>query len=312
MSDKAYVCAQGLRREFGETLAVRDISFDVPEGAVLALVGPNGAGKSTLLRMLAALMEPPRGTALVGGVDVRRHPRGVHALLGFLPDFFGLYESLTVEEYLQYFARAYGLGEFQRMTRVRESMEAVRLSDRRAQKVGELSRGMRQRLGIARTLVHDPPLLLLDEPASGLDPEARHELQGLFRGLAAKGKTLIVSSHILAELEDYCTHVAMLSRGELVAFGPVNEVRRSSGRGRLVILRVRGEIEKAGEILGRRDDVTDWKIAKDEGRFLFSGDDAGLAQILKELVGAGVPVIHFGEEKGGIQDAYLALMGGEG
>lgn len=310
MSSRPFVEALALRREYGETVAVRDISFEVPEAAVLALVGPNGAGKSTLLRMLAALLEPTRGTATVGGVDVRRHPRGVHALLGFLPDFFGLYETLTVEEYLEYFARAYGLEEFQRLTRVRESMEATRLSDRRAQRVRELSRGMRQRLGIARTLVHDPPLLLLDEPASGLDPEARHDLQGLFRGLASKGKTLIVSSHILAELEDYCTHVAVLSRGELMACGPVEEVRASVGRGRVVRLRARAGLERAGEILARRRDVSDWKLAKDEGRFLFSGSDAGLAEVLKGLVGSGVEVTHFGEDKSGIQDAYMALMGG--
>ena len=216
-----------LRREYGELVAVRDVNFSVPAGAVLALVGPNGAGKSTLLKMLAAVLEPTRGTAVVNGVDINEDPRGVHASVGFLPDFFGLYEDLTVGEYLGYFARAYRVPGGRRENLITRTLADVDLSGKAGAQVQALSRGMRQRLAIGRTLLHEPPLLLLDEPASGLDPESRHDLQKLFTRLSKAGKTLIVSSHILTELEDYCTHVAILREGVMVACGSLAEVRDS-------------------------------------------------------------------------------------
>lgn len=300
------VSASALRREYGEVVAVRDVDLSVPRGAVMALVGPNGAGKSTLLKMLSAVLEPTRGTALVNGVDINEDPRGVHASVGFLPDFFGLYEELTAGEYLEYFARAYGVPAGGRGAVVARTLADVDLAGKAGARVQALSRGMRQRLAIGRTLLHEPPLLLLDEPASGLDPESRHDLQKLFTRLARAGKTLIVSSHILTELEDYCTHVAILREGALVACGSLAEVRASIGRKRRVRVRAAGAQEGALELLR----AAGLESAAEGGSvfFEFSGGEDELAGILKRLLDGGVKVLHFGEEGGGIQDTYLASL----
>ncbi|OIO02356.1 MAG: ABC transporter ATP-binding protein [Elusimicrobia bacterium CG_4_10_14_0_2_um_filter_56_8] len=297
-----------LRREYGDVVAVNDINFSVPRGAVLALVGPNGAGKSTLLKMLSAVLEPTRGTALVNGVDINEDPRAVHASVGFLPDFFGLYEELTVSGYLEYFARAYGVPRARRQAVISRTLVDVDLSNKADARVQALSRGMRQRLAIGRTLLHEPPLLLLDEPASGLDPESRHDLQKLFTRLAGAGKTLIVSSHILTELEDYCTHVAILREGSLVAGGSLGEVRALIGNKRRVRVRAAGAQDGALAILL----AAGLGSAAGEGGsvfFDFSGSDEELSGILKRLVEGGVKVLYFGEEGGGIQETYLASLG---
>ncbi|MBI4351301.1 MAG: ABC transporter ATP-binding protein [Elusimicrobia bacterium] len=305
--EEKIVGTSALRREYGEVTAVKDMDLSVPRGAVMALVGPNGAGKSTLLKLLSAVLEPTRGTALVNGVDINEDPRGVHAAVGFLPDFFGLYEELTAGEYLEYFARAYGVPAGGRAAVISRTLADVDLAGKAGARVRALSRGMRQRLAIGRTLLHEPPLLLLDEPASGLDPESRHDLQKLFIRLAKAGKTLVVSSHILTELEDYCTHVAILREGALVACGSLAEVRASVGRKRRVRLRAAGGQEGALEALR----AAGFGSAAAEGGslfFEFSGGEDDLAAVLKRLLDGGVKVLHFGEEGGGIQDTYLASL----
>lgn len=301
------VTTSALRREYGDVAAVKDINFSVPRGAVMALVGPNGAGKSTLLKMLSAVLEPTRGSAVVNGVDVNADPRGVHASVGFLPDFFGLYEELTVREYLEYFARAYRVPAAGRESLIARTLGDVDLAEKGAVPVQALSRGMRQRLAIGRTLLHEPPLLLLDEPASGLDPESRHDLQKLFTRMAKAGKTLIVSSHILTELEDYCTHVAILREGNLVACGSLAEVRASIGRKRRVRVRAAGGPE--GALAALRAAGLESAAAEGGSVFFdFSGGEEELPGILKSLLDGGVKVLHFGEEGGGIQETYLASL----
>jgi len=301
------VSTSALRREYGEVVAVKDMNLSVPRGAVMALVGPNGAGKSTLLKMLSAVLEPTRGTARVNGVDINENPRGVHSSVGFLPDFFGLYEEITVGEYLEYFARAYGLPRGRRESVISRTLGDVDLANKAGARVQALSRGMRQRLAIGRTLLHEPPLLLLDEPASGLDPESRHDLQKLFTRLAQTGKTLIVSSHILTELEDYCTHVAILREGTLVACGSLAEVRVSIGRKRRVRVRAAGGPEGALALL-RAAGLAGAVMEGDSVFFDFSGGEEDLSGILRRLLAGGVKVVHFGEEGGGIQDTYLASL----
>lgn len=304
---KDIVRTAGLRREYGDVVAVNDINFTVPRGAVMALVGPNGAGKSTLLKMLAAVLEPTRGTAVVDGVDVNERPRDVHSVVGFLPDFFGLYEELAVTEYLEYFARAYRVPRERRGEVILRALADVGLENKAGARVQALSRGMRQRLAIARTLLHEPPLLLLDEPASGLDPESRHELQKLFTRLAKAGKTLVVSSHILTELEDYCTHVAILREGNLIACGSLAEVSASMVLKRRVRVRAAEGQNAAHDIL-RAAGVEDLASGAGGSSFTFAGGDAELAAVLKRLMDGGVKVAFFGEEGGGIQDTYLASL----
>ena len=217
---------------------------------------------------------------------MRREPRGVQQLLGFLPDFFGLYEDLKVWEYLDYFNRAYRLPADRRTTRVDEVLDLVKLSDKREAEVKTLSRGMRQRLGIARTLIHDPPLLLLDEPTSGLDPESRHHLQLLFSELARDGKTLLVSSHILSELEDYCSHVAILQEGRLVASGRTEEVRQRMGQGKTIRLSTLGDEEKVEQVLDSQPMVEGFTRDGQAYLFPFRGDEAALANLLEQLGGS--------------------------
>ncbi|MDD5209480.1 MAG: ABC transporter ATP-binding protein [Elusimicrobiales bacterium] len=301
------VSTAALRREYGDVVAVKDIDLSVPRGAVMALVGPNGAGKSTLLKMLSAVLEPTRGTAVVNGVDINENPRGVHASVGFLPDFFGLYEEITVGEYLEYFARAYAVPPGRRESVIARTLADVDLAGKAGARVQALSRGMRQRLAIGRTLLHEPPLLLLDEPASGLDPESRHDLQKLFTRMAQGGKTLIVSSHILTELEDYCTHVAILREGNLVACGSLAEVRASVGRKRRVRVRAAGGTEGALALL-RAAGMESPAAEGGSVFFNFSGTEEELSGTLKRLLDGGVKVLHFGEEGGGIQETYLASL----
>jgi ABC-2 type transport system ATP-binding protein len=305
--EEKIIRTSALRREYGDVTAVRDLELTVPRGAVMALVGPNGAGKSTLLKMLSAVLEPTRGTAVVNGVDINEDPRGVHASVGFLPDFFGLYEEIAVAEYLEYFARAYGVPRGLREGVISRTLADVDLAGKAGARVQALSRGMRQRLAIGRTLLHEPPLLLLDEPASGLDPESRHDLQKLFTRLARAGKTLIVSSHILTELEDYCTHVAILREGNLVACGSLAAVRASIGRKRRVRVRAAGGADRPLELL--RAAGLEGTVAEGGSLFFnFSGGEDELSAVLKRLVDGGVKVLHFGEEGGGIQETYLASL----
>jgi ABC-2 type transport system ATP-binding protein len=299
----------GLRREFGENIAIEGLDFSLEAGTVCALVGPNGAGKTTLLRMLACLLEPTSGAARVFGHDIGDDPRGVHAALGYLPDFFGLYEDLTAEQCLRYFCLAYGMAAERIEPRLEEVLGLVGLSGKGPEPVPSLSRGMRQRLGMARTLLHDPALLFLDEPASGLDPTARRELQDLLKKLAAGGKTIVVSSHILSDLEDYCSHVLILDKGRMAYAGPIASARqaaKATRRFRAVFLR---EGEKACTWLKSQPAVSAPQRRDREVTFAFAGSDDDAAALLRALVDSGADVVSFADGSGGIEDSYLALVG---
>ncbi|HAH08212.1 MAG TPA: multidrug ABC transporter ATP-binding protein [Elusimicrobia bacterium] len=299
-----------LRREFDETLAVDGVSFSVEEGAVFALVGPNGAGKTTLMRMLAALLEPSSGTARINGMDIREQPRAVHSLLGFLPDFYGLYDELAICEYLRFFYHAYRLPREMIGRRIEEIQAHVGLEGYGDRQIGTLSRGMRQKLSLARAILHDPKILLLDEPAGGLDLESREEMQALLKGLARTGKTIIVSSHILSELEDYCSHVAMMDQGRLLFAGSLTDARRRLPAGRRFRLRAAAGVERAVLQLEAQGGVSHVERHGSDVVFEFDGDQPAVAEVVKALVGAGVSLTHFSEAAGTIQDSYNALMKG--
>ncbi|MBI5202943.1 MAG: ABC transporter ATP-binding protein [Elusimicrobia bacterium] len=307
----ALIEAVSLRREFGETVAVDGISFAVEQGAVCALVGPNGAGKTTLLRMLAGLLEPSGGTAVIDGVDLRADAREVHQKLGFLPDTFGLYEDLTAREYLEYFHLAYRLDPARVESRSADVLRQVGLGEAADKPIDSLSRGMRQRLGLARTLLHDPRLLLLDEPASGLDPGARNDLQELLQRLAGEGKTILVSSHILAELESYCSHLIILDHGRLVYSGSLKEARQEMDHARRLRVAALGDLRVLRDRVLEFPGASDWRLDKDAATFEFAGDEREAARLLKSLVSAGVEVTDFGEAGGTLQDSYLMWMGRE-
>jgi ABC-2 type transport system ATP-binding protein len=299
------ISARGLRRDYGSLVAVEKVDLDVAPGTITALVGPNGAGKTTLLRMLAGLLEPSGGSLSIMGIDTSSAPRELHARVGFLPDHFGIYEDLTPRQFLRYFARAYRLPPESVESRIVKVLFEVGLMDKADQPTEGLSRGMKQRLGVARTILHEPPVLLLDEPASGLDPGSRHDLQETLKRYAASGMTVIVSSHILAELEEYCTYVAVLDRGILLHYGPA--AGGAPSRARRFRLRVAGGADPA--LLAGRAGVSNAAARDGELVFDLEGGDENAAALLRALVESGTAVVGFGEEREGMQDRYLAMIG---
>lgn len=299
-----------LRKTYGSFTALDDVTFTIPSGAVLALAGPNGAGKTTLMKIISGLAASNAGTVMIGDLNVNEQPREAHKYLGFLGDFFGLYDDLTVREFLEYSARTYAIENPKRNEVINSLIEKCHLSHKADSQIKALSRGLRQRVGIARTLINDPPLILLDEPSAGLDPEARNDLQNLFKELGAEGKTLIVSSHILTELEDYCTHVALLNKGQLVSFGEIRDMGRTSVQKRSFEIELIDGAEKAESFLKSNAFVSEIKRDKNAFTFKFEGDESNQADLLSGLITAGARLIRFEEQSGRIQEAYLAHMKG--
>lgn len=296
-----------LTYEYPGLRALDDVSFSVREGSITALVGPNGAGKTTLLRCMAGLSRPYSGRIRLAGVDVVENPRLCHRLVGYLPDFFGLYDKLTVSQALTYFAMAHGVERREIGLKVTKILESVDLFDKARERVGGLSRGMRQRMALGQALVHDPPVLLLDEPASGLDPEARKALSDLLVSLNARGKTILVSSHILAELDEYATALLIIKNGALV-----KNVSEEAGEGadtpRLIYV---GVLSAEDGLLERVKDLEGVSRAEISGKRLvlrFSGGEEKYPSLLAALLTAGAPVTSFYEERGGVQEQYLKTM----
>src|SRR3954471_1244202 len=240
---------KGLRKEYGGLTAVKGISFSLQPGDIFGFIGSNGAGKTTTIRMLATLLEPTSGTATLNGADIIRDPMAVRRMIGYMPDFFGLYDDVKVWEYLDFFAAIYQVPSRQRSAVIDNVLELTDLTIKKDAFVQSLSRGMQQRLCLARCLVHDPALLLLDEPASGLDPRARAELKELIIELGQMGKIVIVSSHILPELADFCNTVGIIERGEMLAFGDVNQIVRDLHPTRALETRLLRDAEVAAQVV---------------------------------------------------------------
>jgi len=302
---------QGLTRRFGRVAAVENLSLRVPSGALFGLIGPNGAGKTTTLRMLAGLLEPTSGQILLDGQVAKHDWCAMQRQIGYMPDFFGVYEDMLVWEYLDFFARCHDLPAARRRQVTDELLELVDLAGKRDAYVQTLSRGMRQRLCLAHALVHDPAVLLLDEPASGLDPRARVEMRELLRELGAMGKTIVVSSHILAELAEMCDSVGIIERGRLVASGPLDEISRHVRQGRTLRLKVLSDLDEAEAVL--RDQPGVGEVYEVNG-FLgveFLGDEEATAGLLVALVGCGVRLASFGEVTDDLEEVFLRLTQGE-
>jgi ABC-2 type transport system ATP-binding protein len=303
---------EGLHKKYGGHIALDEVDFTIPKGEIFGFVGPNGAGKTTTIRILATLAVPDRGTATIGGIPVTEDPHGVRELIGYMPDFFGVYDRLTADEYLQFYAACHGVAHRRRRAVAHELLELVDLGDRARDQVDTLSRGMKQRLCLARALVHDPSVLLLDEPASGLDPRARIEMRELIRELRRMGKTIMVSSHILPELEELCTWVGFIDRGRMVAAGPMQDVRNRVLVGR----RLRIELVDADDVklYAARDQVADRtgviEVHLVEGGLEVAVEDGFPDQeLLVALVQAGVAVRSFSQLTGDLSEAFMRLTG---
>jgi ABC-2 type transport system ATP-binding protein len=302
---------RSLTRTFGKLNAVQDLNLQIPAGAIYGLIGPNGAGKTTTLRMLAGLLEPTSGEILLEGMKVNHNWRDLQRKIGYMPDFFGVYEDMLVWEYLDFFARCYDLPAHRRKQVVDELLELVDLTEKRHSYVQTLSRGMRQRLCLAHTLVHDPQVLLLDEPASGLDPRARVEMRELLRELGAMGKTIVLSSHILSELAELCDSIGIIEKGNLVVSGSLVDIRQHALQTRNLRLRILTDLEQASSILKSHPGVTNILAVNGELQVEFQGDEESAADLLETLVTKGVRLASFQEVASDLEEIFLRLTKGE-
>ena len=305
------VRATGLVKRYDRTLAVAGLDLDIAQGEIFGLVGPNGAGKTTILRILATLLVPDQGDAEIAGASVRRNPNDVRRVIGFMPDSFGVYDDMRVWEYLDFFARCYGISAERRRRMIGDLLDLVDLGPKRDAYVQGLSRGMQQRLCLAHALVHDPSVLLLDEPASGLDPRARVELRELLRELRSLGKTIIVSSHILPELEELCTSVAIVDHGQVLAHGKVADIERRLRVGAVFRIRVLGERESheaaRAWFAGQPDVVTADLLEDGQVEIGFHGDDEGSVRLLATAVGSGMRVATFSRAASDLEELFLQV-----
>jgi len=303
---------EALHKRFAGQVALEEVDFIVPKGEIFGFVGPNGAGKTTTIRILATLAVPDAGTATIGGIKVDDDPHSVRELIGYMPDFFGVYDRLTAEEYLQFYAACHGVAHRRRRAVARELLELVDLGDRAGDQVDTLSRGMKQRLCLARALVHDPSVLLLDEPASGLDPRARIEMRELIRELRRMGKTILVSSHILPERGELCTWVGFIDRGRMVAAGPMADIRNRVLVGR----RLRVELVDADDVklfaardqIANRAGVIEVELVEHALEVAVEEEFAD-QELLMALVQAGVAVRSFAPVTGDLSEAFMRLTG---
>ncbi|QDV69791.1 putative ABC transporter ATP-binding protein YbhF [Rosistilla carotiformis] len=309
-SDNAVIELRRLHRSFGKTRAVNDVSFSVPRGTVFGYIGPNGAGKTTSMRILATLELPTLGDAYVDGFSVVNDPDHVRRRLGFMPDAFGTYPSVNCHEYIDFYARAYGLAGRQRHQRVRWVMDFTRLDGIAEKPIRGLSKGMKQRLCLGRALVHDPAVLILDEPAAGLDPRARIELRRMIRALAEDGKTVLVSSHILTELAEMCDRVGIIEQGRLLATGSVDEIQRQQRTHREFVVRVIDHRDTAVQMLESNDHVSHLIVDGELVRFQYEGDVTHQATLLASLIAAGVSVAEFSSHARSLEDVFMQVTEG--
>jgi ABC-2 type transport system ATP-binding protein len=304
------ITLQRLHRFFDTTRAVDDVSFDVMRGEVFGYIGPNGAGKTTSMRILATLDLPTYGDALVDGFSVINDPDRVRRRLGFMPDSFGTYPNVNCREYLDFFARAYGLRGRQRTDALKHVMGFTKLDGLADKPIRGLSKGMKQRLCLGRSMVHDPSVLILDEPAAGLDPRARIELRQMIRELADGGKTILVSSHILTELAEMCDRVGIIEQGQLVAVGAVEEIQKGHVTHSEVEVRVLEDMSTMQQWLKARTDIENIVVDGKLVRFSHVGDRPEQAELLREMIVAGFPVAAFGSHVKSLEDVFMHVTQG--
>lgn len=300
-----------LTKIFGNLTAVDDLNLTINQGDIFGFIGPNGAGKTTSMRILVTLLEPTRGKAMIDGLDVAKNGQKVRRVIGYMPDFMGVYDDLKVFEYLEFFAAAFGIERSKRKSIVEGVLELTDLQSKKSATVDSLSRGMQQRLGLARVLIHDPKVLILDEPASGLDPRARIEIRELLKELKRMGKTIMISSHILSELEEICDHVGIIEHGQLIYSGTIEEIRPRLGIQNKVRVQVpENQQEKAIELLSALPQINQVQPGKDYISVTFREGEKMDGIIARTLVNANLDVVAIHPEQLKLDDAFLQLTKG--
>ena len=301
----------GLTRSYGSMVALNTLDLTVNQGDLFGFIGSNGAGKTTTLRILATFLAPSAGQALVLGHDVVRDADAVRHVIGYMPDFFGVYKDMEVTEYLDFFGACYKIPTAQREKTVNDVLELVGLSEKKGALIGALSRGMQQRLGLARVLIHDPQVLLLDEPASGLDPRARIEMMAILQELQRLGKTIIISSHILSELQTLCNRVAIIEKGRLIYSGPVQGVRDQMASGRVVWVKVASDPAQALELLKARPEVTEAVAVDGQIKITLLDHETDHSLVADTLVRGGAKLLALREDELGLEEVFLHVTRGE-
>jgi ABC-2 type transport system ATP-binding protein len=304
---------QHVSKRYRNVDALKDFNLEIPPGAIYGLIGPNGAGKTTLIRILAALLTPTTGQVWFDNEEVGHAPGLIQRKVGYMPDFFGVYPDLTAVEYLEFYAGIHAISGKKRDNTIKDLLELVDLSSKGEAPVETLSRGMKQRLCLARALVHDPEVLLLDEPASGLDPRTRVELRELLRTLQGMGKTIIISSHILLELAEMCSDIAIMQEGRLIVAGDVEQVSRRLGGGRQLEIRVLERVPETVQLLNDMPSISN--VLSENGNLLqaeFEGDDRALHDVLAQLIGHEIPVVSFAPRGSGgrLEEVFMSITEG--
>src|SRR5580765_5535749 len=301
----------GLTRTYGSLVALSGLDLVINRGDLFGFIGSNGAGKTTTLRILATFLAPSSGRAEVLGHDVVADADAVRHVIGYMPDFFGVYKDMEVTEYLDFFGACYKIPTAQREKTVNDVLELVGLSEKRGALIGALSRGMQQRLGLARVLIHDPKLLLLDEPASGLDPRARIEMMAILQELQRLGKTIIISSHILSELQTLCNRVAIIEKGKLIYAGPVQGVRDQMSAGRVVWVKVVTDPSRAIELLKARPEVSAAELTDGQIKVTLVNHEADHSVVAEALVQGGARLVELREDELGLEEVFMRVTRGE-
>jgi ABC-2 type transport system ATP-binding protein len=309
--DRPMIQIANLRRHFGATRAVDGISFEVHRGEVFGYIGPNGAGKTTSMRILATLDMPNSGDVFVDGFSVVNDPDRVRRRLGYMPDYFNAYPNVNVQEYLDFFARAYGMRGQERRAAIDRTMAFTKLDGLAQKPTTGLSKGMKQRLCLGRAMIHDPPVLVLDEPAAGLDPRARIQFREMIRDLAAQGKAILISSHILTELGEMCDKVGIIELGRLLAVGTVDQIRKQQPGKNTVQVRVLGDPAPLAAWLAGRPDVDEVRTDGDAVFYVHDRDREAEADMLRDIVAAGFRVVAFASHERSLEDVFMQVTEGK-
>jgi len=299
-----------LIKRYGKFTAVDGLSLKIEQGSVFGFVGPNGAGKTTTMKIMAGLMKASGGSITIDGADITKNTKLMREKIGYMPDFFGVYDNLKVTEYMDFYAGTYYIPYDERPQLINNLLELVDLTDKKDFYVDSLSRGMKQRLCLARSLIHDPEILILDEPASGLDPRARIEMKEILKTLGTMGKTVIISSHILPELAEMCTEVGIIDRGIMKAQGSVLQIMRMLTKKRVIYIKPLGEKETLLKVLKEAPQVIDVTENEKDVEVSFDGEDSLLAELLERIVTAGVKVLNFKEKEGDLEEIFMQITGG--
>ena len=297
-------------KRFGDLVAVDKLNLKIEPGEMFGFIGPNGAGKSTTIRFLTTLLKATAGEGIVNGHNVNKDPMAVRRSVGYMPDSFGVYDGMKVWEFLDFFAVAYQIGRSRRKQVIGDVLELLDLVGKRNDFVNSLSRGMKQRLCLAKTLVHDPPVLILDEPASGLDPRARIEVKALLKELRQMGKTILISSHILTELADCCTSIGIIERGKLLMHGPIEEVYHRIRRNRIVVIKFLDNSDVGLSIIRKTPEVRDVQIENNRVTLELAADEQQVAALMERLVAEGVRMHSFADKEPTLEDVFMLVTKG--